>query len=149
LQFNKQRHFDMYQEAVMVPAGLWGQRRRRDLSAADKVLVEAKTRATLGRKIAHWVRRDMAYPTNVLRLATEYSSRDRHDVFPPALPEWFIRLFTKPGDLVLDPFVGSGTSVIVAKSMNRRCIGIDSDPERCALTEAQLAQIEAVQMDLM
>lgn len=149
LQFNKQRHFAMYQQAVMVPSGLWAQRRQKGVSEPDRILVEARTRARVGKKVAHWVRRDMAYPTNVLRLATEYSNRDRHDVFPPALPEWFIRLFTRPGNLVLDPFVGSGTSAVVAKSMNRRCIGIDSDPDSCALAEAQLAQIEAVQMDLM
>jgi DNA modification methylase len=41
------------------------------------------------------------------------------------LPEWFIKLFTKEGDWVLDPFVGSGTTTRVANRLKRNSIGID------------------------
>jgi DNA modification methylase len=38
---------------------------------------------------------------------------------------WFIKLFTKPGDLVLDPFLGSGTTCIAAQELGRKSIGIE------------------------
>lgn len=71
----------------------------------------------------------MAYPTNVLHLATECANKDHSAAFPEALPEWFIKLFTVEGDWVLDPFMGSGTTVRVAQRLGRNVIGIDILPE--------------------
>jgi DNA modification methylase len=67
----------------------------------------------------------MAYPTNVLHLATECGNKNHSAAFPEALPEWFIKLFTKEGGVVLDPFLGSGTTSKVAKRMSRNSIGIE------------------------
>lgn len=49
--------------------------------------------------------------------------------FPRKLPEFFIKLFTEPGDLVLDPFVGSGTTMYEAYALRRHSIGIDAKAE--------------------
>lgn len=49
--------------------------------------------------------------------------------FTPAIPEICIKLFTKEGDIVLDPFCGRGTTVHVAHDLNRRGIGIDINPK--------------------
>ncbi|MDR0643920.1 MAG: site-specific DNA-methyltransferase [Treponema sp.] len=46
-----------------------------------------------------------------------------------ALSKWFIKLFTKPSDTVLDPFMGSGTTIFVANKMKRNAIGIEIVPE--------------------
>jgi site-specific DNA-methyltransferase (adenine-specific) len=80
-----------------------------------------------------WVGRDRAYPDNVLHLATECSNTGHSAAFPIELPSWFIRLFTQPGDVVLDPFVGSGTTLVAAKQLGRRYIGIELKPEYHAL----------------
>ena len=45
--------------------------------------------------------------------------------FPPALPEFFLKLLTDPGDMVLDPFAGSNTTGYIAESLNRRWLSID------------------------
>lgn len=125
LQFNKQRDFTMYQEAVMVPVGDWAKTRLRALSETDKVRDASKVGSGFGKKIANWIDRDKAYPTNVLHLATECGNKEHSAVFPEALPEWFIKLFTKEGDWVLDPFLGSGTTSAVAQRLNRHSIGIE------------------------
>lgn len=49
--------------------------------------------------------------------------------FPAALPEFFIKLLTVPGDLIVDPFAGSNTTGAVAESLGRRWIAIDQVPE--------------------
>ncbi|MDI3521290.1 DNA-methyltransferase [Anaerophaga thermohalophila] len=125
LQFNKSRKFAMYQEAVMVPMGDWAKNRLRKLSDTDKRRDESKVGSGFGKNISNWLAREKAYPTNVLHLSTECSNKKHSAAFPEALPEWFIKLFTKPGDTVLDPFTGSGTTNFVAQRMNRHSIGIE------------------------
>jgi DNA modification methylase len=49
--------------------------------------------------------------------------------FPAALPEFFIRLHTEPGDTVIDPFAGSNTTGVVAESLQRRWIAMERVPE--------------------
>ena len=142
LQFNKHRHFSMYQEAVMVPMGDWAQARLKNLSATDKIRDNSRVGSGFGKNISNWVTRDKAYPTNVLHLATECSNKNHSAAFPEALPEWFIKLFTQENDTVLDPFMGSGTTLFVAHRMKRNAIGIDIMPEYCDMVQRQLPSIE-------
>jgi site-specific DNA-methyltransferase (adenine-specific)/site-specific DNA-methyltransferase (cytosine-N4-specific) len=129
LQFNKRKHFNMYQEAVMVPTGDWAKNRLKHLSETDKVRDNSKVQSGFGKNISNWIGRDMAYPTNVLHLATECNNKNHSAAFPESLPEWFIKLFTQEQDTVLDPFMGSGTTNAVACRLLRNSIGIDILPE--------------------
>lgn len=129
LQFNKQKSFAMYQEAVMVPTGDWAKSRLRKLSETDRIRDNSHVGSGFGKNISNWLNRDKAYPTNVLHLATECSNKKHPAAFPQALPEWFIKLFTQENDVVLDPFMGSGTTNIVANRLNRQSIGIEILPE--------------------
>ncbi|MCL5059110.1 MAG: site-specific DNA-methyltransferase [Candidatus Thermoplasmatota archaeon] len=138
LQFNKARQFHMYQDEVMVPMGDWAKTRLKNLSETDRMRDESRVGSGFGKKIENWISRTMAYPTNVLNLATECSNRSHSAVFPEALPEWFINLFTRPGDTVLDPFMGSGTTLRVAKRMGRNGIGIEIMSEYVALARNEL-----------
>ncbi len=138
LQFNKTRKFNMYQEAVMVPMGDWADRRLKTLSDTDKVRDPSKVGSGFGKRIANWIGREMAYPTNVLHLATETRNRNHSAVFPEGLPEWFIKLFTVEGDWVLDPFMGSGTTMRVAQKMHRNSIGIEIMDEYYHLAKGQI-----------
>ena len=52
-----------------------------------------------------------------------------------------IREFSKPGDLVLDPFAGSGLTLVAAQQCGRRCLGIELDADHCATVHKRLAQI--------
>jgi DNA modification methylase len=125
LQFNKQKDFNMYQDAVMVPLGSWAKNRMTSLSVQDKIRKDSDVGSGFGRRVANWIDRDMVNPTNVLHLATETGNKNHSAVFPETLPEWFIKLFTKQGDWVLDPFVGSGTVLKVSQRMSRNSLGIE------------------------
>ena len=138
LQFNRQRKFQMYQEAVMVPVGDWAEGRLRKLSDTDRVRDESRVQSGFGKNISNWVGRKLAYPTNVLHMATECANRSHSAAFPETLPDWFIRLFTEPGDLVLDPFAGSGSTLAAAHKLERRAIGLELNPEYCALMRERL-----------
>ena len=138
LQFNKQRRFAMYQEAVRVPVGDWAEGRLRNLSETDRIRDESRAQSGFGKNISNWVGRKLAYPTNVLHMATECSNRNHSAAFPETLPDWFIRLFTQEGDLVLDPFAGSGSTLAAADKLNRRAIGLDISPEYCDLMRDRL-----------
>ncbi len=88
------------------------------------------------------VTRDKAYPTNVLHLATECNNKNHSAAFPEELPEWFIKLFTKETDMILDPFMGSGTTIFVANRMKRNSIGIEIVPEYYEMVKDQVQPIE-------
>ncbi len=141
LQFNKTKKFNMYQEAVMVPIGDWSKSRLKKLSDTDKKRDVSKVGSGFGKNISNWVGKDMVYPTNVLHLATECSNKNHSAAFPPALPQWFIKLFTLEGDVVLDPFLGSGTTTIEAHSLGRQYIGIDINEEYCNMAKAALTEV--------
>jgi DNA modification methylase len=140
LQFNKNRHFKMRQEAVMVPMGDWAETRLRKLSETDKRRDESRAGSGFGKNISNWLGREMVYPTNVLYGATECSNRNHSAVFPYWLPEWFIRLFTDPGDIVLDPFLGSGTTALAARDLGRWYVGIDTNEKYCEAARDALEQ---------
>lgn len=61
-------------------------------------------------------------------------------MFPESLAQRVLQMFSFKGDLVLDPFVGCGTTSLVAKRTGRRWLGVDISPEYCRKTEERLAQ---------
>lgn len=136
--FAKQKHFKMYQEAVMVPMGNWAERRLKYLTKNDLVRDESRSKSGFGKRVANWIGRELVYPTNVLHLATEVTNKNHSAVFPIELPSWFIRLFTQEGDVVLDPFIGSGTTALAAQRLNRKYIGIELQAEYIEIAQAKL-----------
>lgn len=140
LQFNKQKKFKMYQEAVMVPIGAWSKKRLEKLSITDLIRDESKVGSGFGKNVSNWLGRQFVYPTNVLHLSTECSNRGHSASFPLSLPTWFIQLFTQKDGVVLDPFIGSGTTGIAALSLERHFIGIEAMSHYRELAEASIAK---------
>ena len=62
--------------------------------------------------------------------------------FPPALPRFFIRLLSNPGDVVLDPFAGSGTTLAVALEEGRKAVGVELKPEYSDFLEERFSTIQ-------
>lgn len=142
LHFTKARKFKMNQEAVMVPMGDWADARLKTLGKNDVVRFDSQVGSGFGKNIANWAQRTLAYPTNVIHMATECGNKNHSAAFPQTLPEWFIKLFSDEGDWVLDPFVGSGTTLKVARDLGRNAVGIDVLPEYCAMAEAAVADTQ-------
>jgi site-specific DNA-methyltransferase (adenine-specific) len=147
LQFNKEKSFTMYQEAVMVPMGDWKKERLKNLSETDKIRDNSKVGSGFGKNISNWIDREMAYPTNVVHLATECNNKNHSAAFPEGLPEWFMKLFTKQGDVVLDPFMGSGTTNIVAQKLLRNSIGIEIMPDYYDKVKKEIQPVQYVLFD--
>ncbi len=147
LQFNKQRKFKMNQESVMVPMGDWAETRLKNLGKNDVKRFDSQVKSGFGKNISNWVGRTKAYPSNVLHLATETGNRNHSATYPKALPEWFIKLFTDEGDWVLDPFVGSGTTVDVALKLKRNSVGIDVFEEYVSLAQDVVNKHDSLLLD--
>jgi len=62
---------------------------------------------------------------------------------PEKIVKWLVEYLSKPNDLVLDPFLGSGTTAVVAKRLGRRFIGIEVSREYCEMARRRLATVEA------
>lgn len=142
IHFTKQKGFAMYQEAVMVPMGDWKNSRLQNLSETDQRRDNSRVLSGFGKNISNWIGREMAFPSNVLHLATECGNKSHSAAFPVELPSWFIKLFTQRGDLVLDPFMGSGTTAVAAQQLERFYVGTELNPEYIAVAHERLREQE-------
>jgi site-specific DNA-methyltransferase (adenine-specific) len=143
LQFNKQKKFRMYQEAVAVPIGDWSKKRLSKLSETDLRRDESRVGSGFGKNVSNWLGKEHVYPTNVLYLATECANRGHSASFPIQLPTWFIKLFTQEEDVVLDPFMGSGTTAIACLNLKRHYIGIEAMRNYRELAQESIEQWRA------
>jgi site-specific DNA-methyltransferase (adenine-specific) len=102
-----------------------------------------KERRTLGLPAESTIRADdfMALTLDVWDIPPESANRVQHPApFPVELPQRLIELYTFAGDLVLDPFLGSGSTVVAARRTGRAGIGYDLDPAYVELARARVAE---------
>lgn len=128
LHFSLTKDFKMRQDAVRVPIGNWTETRLRNMSENDRKRQESGTRSGIGRNISAWQERKTVYPSNVLHKPPICHNTGHSAAFPEWLPEFFIELFTDENDVVLDPFLGSGTTFGVAERLGRKAVGIEINP---------------------
>lgn len=137
LHFTKEKKFKMNQDAVKVPIGDWSSRLS-NISERDKKRMDSGTKSNVGTRRANWCGKDSVFPDNVLYLPCETHNKGHSAVFPLSIPTWFIKLFTDEGDTVLDPFVGSGTTLVACNQLNRNGIGIEILPENVEVCNKRL-----------
>ncbi|MGH6781073.1 MAG: DNA-methyltransferase [Sphingomonadaceae bacterium] len=78
---------------------------------------------------------------SVWDIPAEKASKVGHPApFPIELPKRFIELYTYPGELVLDPFMGSGSTAVAAALAERRWVGYDISPVYCDLTRRRAGE---------
>ena len=89
------------------------------------------------------------FTKSIWKFPTVSAKRVGHPApFPVELPRRCIEMYTFAGDVVLDPFLGSGSSAIAALQTSRRYIGVDLSKEYCQLAEARIAAAKEEMDDL-
>ena len=76
-------------------------------------------------------REGAALPGNMVECSVEEKGIDHSAPFPVRLPTFFIKAYSDPGDLIFDPFMGSGTTTIAAENEGRRSVGCELSPAYC------------------
>lgn len=85
----------------------------------------------------------MAATLSVWEIPPERARRVGHPApFPVQLADRVLRLFSYQDDIILDPFVGSGTTCVAAQLSGRKYVGYDIEPDYCALAQERLAGLE-------
>jgi site-specific DNA-methyltransferase (adenine-specific) len=83
----------------------------------------------------------IARPSNVIEAKTESSQGSHSAPFPRALVEFFVKAFSDPGDMVYDPFLGSGTTLAAAHVLGRKGYGIEISPAYCDVILHRIADL--------
>lgn len=122
---------------------------RRSIRASDgRVHVGTASGVAGGRNRNAMPHPDGARQTTLMLLSMsgdQNRPRAKGRSFPRELPERFIRQYTNPGDLVLDPFCGVGTTPYVAAQLGRRYEGFEIDPQEAERAREWLRELEANQ----
>jgi len=139
---SKQRDFAMYQDAVRKPIGNWADKRLANLNGKSNERHDSENKSGFGRDLRNWIDRNTVLPGNTLSVPLVGKNMGHPAVFPVGLPEFFIKLFTKSGNNVLDPFAGSGSTGIVAKQLERNVVLIDNKEEYVDLMKRRLAKLK-------
>jgi len=80
----------------------------------------------------------------------DYSHIVSHPTLKPlSVMSWLVRLVSKEGDTVLDPFMGSGTTGVACKKLGRHFIGIEREEEYIKIAEARMGAVKDMQMELL
>ncbi|MFH0914252.1 MAG: site-specific DNA-methyltransferase [Chloroflexota bacterium] len=134
----KQKKFSMYQEAVRRPTGEWAKTRLAKLTGKSNGRHNSENDSGFGRDLRHWVGKDTVLPGNTINVGLVGKDMGHPAVFPVGLPEFFIKLFTRVGDNVLDPFAGSGSTGLAAEQLDRNVVLIDTKLEYIKTAKSRL-----------
>lgn len=121
----KQPNIAFYPEAVLVPIGDWRDKRCKNLKKHELVQQKSSTGSGYTRNLGAYVDKEMVKPCNVINAIPVAYSKGHSAAFPDKLPDFLIRLTSLPGDTVLDPFAGSGTTLWKAIFLGRNAIGVE------------------------
>ncbi len=86
---------------------------------------------------------DLYYPRSIIRFTNSRGGKSLHPTQKPLeLMEWLVKTYTNPGDIILEPFAGSGSTLLAAQLHGRRAIGIELSEEYCETAANRLQTID-------
>jgi site-specific DNA-methyltransferase (adenine-specific) len=135
LHFAVSDRFAFYDRQVSIPVDARAQAERQ---RSTRVNWESPTGSGFHLLKDGWQPSRRIVPTNVLHLPGERRNLGHPCPYPEGLPDFFIRLLTKRGDTVLDPFIGSGTTAVVAKRLGRSCLGFEINPSYVSIARQRI-----------
>jgi len=140
--FSKQKDIKFFREPVQVPIGDWAKKRFNNdgVGNHDKKRHFSNTGSGLSRQVDNWKNKEYVDPHNVIELVSVTNNTNHSAAFPVGLPEWFIKLLTEENDIVLDPFMGSGTTAIAALSNGRKYMGIEIESKFVDIAEERIKE---------
>lgn len=140
----KQKQFVMYQDAVKKPMGQWAEKRLTKLTGKSAERHNSENESGFGRDLRNWLDKDTVLPGNTIEVALVGKNMGHPAVFPVGLPEFFIRLFTKENDNVLDPFAGSGSTAIASEKLKRNVVLIDVKQEYVDVAKQRINKLRPI-----
>ena len=135
LKGDRPQYFD--KEPLKIPSKHAG----KVMTGSGNRRTDGKTTQTVRRHINETKCRGTVW--NYLMAGDKDNLKRKHPaVFPDQIPYDFIQCFCPPGGIVLDPFMGCGSTAVSAKKLGRNFIGFDISEEYCMLAEKRIKQIE-------
>jgi DNA modification methylase len=101
------------------------------------------------RKLLDGRHEGIARPSNVIEVRTESNQGSHSAPFPRGLVEFFVKAFSDTGDLVFDPFLGSGTTMAAAEVLGRIGLGCEISPSYCDVILQRIANLSGVEPILL
>jgi DNA modification methylase len=84
-----------------------------------------------------------SYNENVWEISNAKTQTEHHKAcFPVELPSKGIKIFTKEGMILFEPFTGSGTTMVAAEQLNRKCYGMELDPKYCQVIVDRMKKLD-------
>lgn len=122
-----------YKESVYNPQFIKGKLHKIEVPKADTAIYGKHHKKIAPRVTDQW------HPRSILRFSKPHGMKSVHPTQKPLeLMLWLLRSYSNPRHLVLDPFMGSGTTLVAAKMSGRRAIGIDSNEAFCEVAAQRL-----------
>ena len=132
--FTKTPEYKFFPDSVLVPSTskyLESEKRRKNKAGH-------KCKNGSGMDMTKRYVSDMIRPSNVISLATDTTNHLHPASFPLGLPLFFIKLMTEEDDVVFDPFMGSGTTLLAAQQLGRKYTGCDVVEKYVEITNERL-----------
>ena len=98
-----------------------------DLADFEYLMAFSRGREKFVKRLTPIQRKQWGY-AGVWPIKTVTANKEHPAMFPAELPRRGLMMHTDPGDLVFDPFMGSGTTLIAAEQLQRRCVGMEREP---------------------
>jgi len=137
-QFAKTPNWQLFPEQCLEPAR-WDVRDRERRKRLPHNYVRVNEPSGQGRKRVQ-AGPDFVRPSTLLQIEPDFSPNPtQHPArFPLSLPSFFIKLLSRPGQIVFDPFAGTGTTCVAAEIAGRRWLGAELDPRYAEILPRRL-----------